>query len=102
MEGFMEQLKVFSNLLYALFTEPLYFFLELRAIIRSLMEYTPAETALTKNQQRYAIAWIITLQNKHFFCGEKNFLAEFVPKNNNIRARNTLINHAEVPIGLYG
>ena len=39
---------------------------------------------------------------KHFFRGETNLLAEFVPIKNNISDRNPLIYHAEVPIALYG
>ena len=61
MKSFMEQLKVFANLLYALFTASCPLFLELKTIIRSLMDYKPAAQALTKGQQRAAIAWIITL-----------------------------------------
>ena len=102
MESFMEQLKVFSNLIYALFTASCLIFLELKAIIRSLMEYNTAAQTVIKRKQRSAIAWIITLQTKHFFCGESNLLTEFVLIKNNLRAQNILIDHAEVPIALYG
>ena len=101
MESFMDQLKVFENLCYALFTESCPLFLKLKTIIRSLLEYKPTAQALIKNQQRAAIAWIITLQTKHYFRGESNQLAEFVIMNNNLRARNPLIYHAEMPLALY-
>ena len=65
------------------------------------MEYKPTTRVLIKNQQREAIAWIITLQTKHFFLGESNQLAEFVLMKNNLGAQNTLIYHAEVPLSLY-
>ena len=90
MEIFMEQLKVFANLLYALFTTSRPLFFELKKIIRSLMECNPAVQALIKSQQRAAIAWIITLQTKHLFCREFNKLAEFFLMNNNLRAKNPL------------
>ena len=101
MESFMEQFKVFANLLYALFTASFPLFLELKTIICSLMEYKPAAQALIKRQQRSTITWIITLQTKHFFHGESNQLAEFVLMKNNPHARNPLIYHAEVPLALY-
>ena len=46
MEIFTEQLKVFTNLLCAILTASCPLFLELKAIIRSLMEYKPAAQAL--------------------------------------------------------
>ena len=55
MESFMEHLKVFANLLYALFTSSFSLFLELKKIIRVLMEYKPAARALIKSQRRAAI-----------------------------------------------
>ena len=67
MEIFMEQLKVFANLLYALFTASFPLFLELKTIIHSLMEYNPAAQATIKRQQRAAITCIITIQKKHLF-----------------------------------
>ena len=85
MLSFMEQLKVFANLLYALLTAYLPLFLEPKTIIRSLMEYKIAVQALIKKQQRAAIAWIITLQKNHFFHGESNQLAEFLFMKNNLR-----------------
>ena len=93
MESFMDQLKVFENLLYALFTAPCPPLLELKMIIRSLMEYKPAARALIISHKRAAITWIITPQTKHFFRGESNQLAEFVLTKNNLRAQNTLIYH---------
>ena len=47
-ESFIDQLKVFVNLLYALFTASFPLFLKLKTIIRSLMEYKPAARALIK------------------------------------------------------
>ena len=97
----MEQLKVFANLLYALFTAYPPLLLELNTIICSLMEYKPASRVLVKSQQRAAIAWIIPLQKKYFFCGDYNQLAELLIMNNNFRAQNHLIYHAEVPLAIY-
>ena len=101
MESFMEQLKVFGDLLYAILTASCPLFLELNTITRSLMEYKPAARALIKRQQRAAIARIITLQTKHLFRGESNQLAGFMLMKNNIRARNPLLYNAEVPLDLY-
>ena len=81
----MDQLKVFANLLYAIFTASFPLFLKLKTIIRSPMDCKPAARALIKRQQRAVIAWIITLQMKHFFRGESNQLAEFVQMKNNLR-----------------
>ena len=102
MERFMEQLKVFENLLYALLTASCPPFLELKAIIHSLIYYRPAAQAFIKRIQRASIEWIINHQNTHFFRGETNQLAEFFLMKNNLRARNLLIYHAELPITLYG
>ena len=93
MESFMEKLKVFANLLYALFTASCPLFLELKTIIRSLMEYKPAARELTKRKKRAAITWTITLQTKYFFRGESNQLAEFLLMKNNIHAQNPLVYH---------
>ena len=87
METFMEQLKVFTNLIYTLFTSFPPLFLKLKTSIRSLMEYKPSARALIKKQQRVAMVWIITLQTKHFFRGESNKLAEFVIMKNNLREK---------------
>ena len=57
------------------------------------MEYKFSETALFKKKQRAASAWIITLQIKHFFCRDTNFLAEFFLMKNNICAHNPQICH---------
>ena len=102
MERFMEQLKVFENLLYALLTASCPPFLELKAIIRSLIYYIPAARAPIKRKQRASIAWIITHQTTNFFRGETNQLAEFFVKKNNLRVHNPFIYHAEVSIALYG
>ena len=61
MESFMEQLKVFAKLNYALFISSCPLFLELKTIICSRMEYKPAVRSMIKRQKRSAIAWIITL-----------------------------------------
>ena len=89
----MDQLKVFANLLYAIFTAYFPLFLKLKTIIRSPMDYKPAARALIKSQQRAVIAWIITLQTKYFFRGESNQLAEFLLMKNNIHAQNPLVYH---------
>ena len=89
----MDQLKVFSNLFYALFTASYPIFLGLETIIRSLVEYKPAVQALIKRQQRAATACIITIQTNQFFCGGTSQLSEFVLMKNNLRARNPLIYH---------
>ena len=70
-------------------------------IIRSLMEYKPVARVLIKNQQRAAIAWIITLKTHHVFRRGSNQLAEFVIMKKNLCAKDTLICHAEVPLALY-
>ena len=69
MESFMEQIKVFANLLYALLTSSFPLFLKLKTIILSLMEYKPLARAPIKKQQTAAITWIITLKMKHLFHG---------------------------------
>ena len=94
MESFMDYLKVFPNLLYALLTVSFPLFLKIKTIIRSLMEYKHAARELIKIQQREAIVWIITLQTKNFFPRESNKLAEFMLMKNNLRTQNPLIYHA--------
>ena len=101
MGSFMEQLKVFANLLYALFNASYPLILELNTIIRSLVEYKPVARALIKRYQRASITWIITLQTKRFFRRESNQLAEFVLMKNNLRAQNPLIYHSELTLTLY-
>ena len=66
------------------------------------MYYKTASIEITKKQQRAAIAWIITFYNKHFFCRDKKFLAQFSLTNEKIRTRNPLIYHSEVTIDVYG
>ena len=65
------------------------------------MEYKPSARDLISKKQRASMAWIIRLQTKHFFRGEKDTLAEFIMMKNNIWARSPLIYHIEVPTTLY-
>ena len=76
-------------------------FLQLKEIIKSLMEYKPSARLLISSKQRASMAWIITLQTKHFFRGESDLLASFTVMKHNIRAKNPLIYHAETPSALY-
>ena len=101
MESFMEQIKVFAKFLCEFFTASCPLFLELKAIIRSLMDYNPSARVLIKRKHRAAITWIINLQTKNFFHGETNQLAKFVVMNNNLCVRNPLICHIEVTISLH-
>ena len=100
-ERFLEQVKIFANLLYALFSTTCPLFLQMKEIVKSLMEYKPSTRELISNKQRASIAWILTLQTKHFFRGEKDLLASFTVMKHNIRAKNLLIYHAETPSALY-
>ena len=100
-EKFIEQVKIFANVLAALFTNACPLFIHIKEIVKALMEYKPAARDLIGQKQRASIAWIITLQTKHFFRGEKDTLAEFIMMKNNIRARSPLIYHIEVPTALY-
>ena len=56
MESFMEKIKIFANLLYALFTASCLLFPELKTIVYSLIEYNPVARLLIKSQQRAASA----------------------------------------------
>ena len=100
-ELFLEQVKVFANVLYALFSTTCPLFIQLKEIIRALMEYKPSARLLISSKQRASMAWIITLQTKHFFRGETDLLASFTVMKHNIRAKNPLIYHAETPSALY-
>ena len=98
---FLEQVKVFANVLSALFTKACPLFIHIKEIIKPLMEYKPMAHDLISKKQGASIAWILTLQTKHFFRGEQDTLAEFIMMKNNIRARSPLIYHIEVPATLY-
>ena len=100
-ETFLEQVKVFANILSALFTNACPLFIHIKEIIKTLMEYKPTAHDLISKKQRASIAWIVTLQTKHFFRGEQDALAEFIMMKNNIRARSPLIYHIKVPAALY-
>ena len=73
-EYFLEQVKIFANVLYALFSTTCPLFLQLKEIIKSLMEYKPSAQGLISSKQRASIAWIVTLLTKHFFRGEADLL----------------------------
>ena len=100
-ERFLEQVKVFANVLSALFTNACPLFIHIKEIIKAIMEYKQTARDLISKKQRASIAWIMTLQTKHFFRGEQDTLAEFIMMKNNIRARSPLIYHIEVPAALY-
>ena len=100
-EKFIEQVKVFTNVLSALFTNACPLFIHIKEIVKALMEYKLSAWGLIGQKQRASMAWIITLQTKHFFCREMDTLAEFIMMKNNIRARSPLIYHIEVPTALY-
>ena len=65
------------------------------------MEYKPSARLLISSKQQEFMAWIITLQTKHFFRGETDLLASFSVMKHNIRAKNPLIYHAETQSALY-
>ena len=71
----MKNLKVFANLLYALFTAFWPLLLKLNTIICSLTDYKPVVRSIIKKKQRAAIEFIITLKTKHFFHRETKQLA---------------------------
>ena len=83
-EKFLKQVKVFANILSALFTNACPLFIHIKEIIKALMEYKPMVRDLISKKQRASIAWIITLQTKHFFRREQDALAEFIMMKNNI------------------
>lgn len=100
-DSFLEQVKIFANVLYALFSTTCPLFIQLKEIVKSLMEYKPSARLLISKKQRASMAWIMTLQTKHFFRGETDLLASFSVMKHNLRAKNPLIYHAETPSALY-
>ena len=89
---FIQNLKVFGNLLYALFTSTSPLFKQLKELIIALDKYNP------KALKQISILWIITQQTRHFlFRGEISILAEFQLMKNKLTARDPLIYHAEIP-----
>jgi len=94
---FMMNLRVFANLLYALFTGTCPLFKQLKELIKALANYNPKALKQMTKKTRGSILWIITLQTRHFFRGEISILAEFQLMKNKLTARDPLIYHAEVP-----
>ena len=95
--NFIQNLKVFGNLLYALFTCKLPLFKQLKELIKALDTYNPKALKQMTKKTCGSILWIITLQTHHFFRRENSILAEFQLMKNKLTARESLIYHAEVP-----
>ena len=94
---FILNLRVFANLLYALFTSTCPLFKQLKDLIKALATYNPKALKQMTKKTRGSILWIITLQTRHFFRGEISIMAEFQLMKNKLTARDPLIYHAEVP-----
>jgi len=88
---FIQNLKVFNNLLYALFTCTSPLFKQLKELTKALDTYNPKTLQHMTKKTRGSILWIITLQTRHFFRGEISILAEFQLMKNKLTARDPLI-----------
>ena len=94
---FILNLRVFANLLYALFTSTCPLFKQLKDLIKALATYNPKALKQMTKKTRGSILWIITLQTRRFFRGEISIMSEFQLMKNKLTARDPLIYHAEVP-----
>ena len=65
-EGFMMMLKIFANLLFALYPSSCPFYEQVYEIIKAIREYLPNSRAALQNNINTIILWIIILQARRF------------------------------------
>jgi len=74
---FIQNLKGFGNLLYALFTSTSPLFKQLKDLGKALDAYNPKALKQMTNKVKGSILWIINLQSRHFFGEKSQFLQNF-------------------------
>ena len=90
-EGFMLMLKIFENLLFALFSSSFPFCKQCYAIIKALIEYLPNASAALPHNTKTSILWIILLKARRFaqrkMVGKQGCLWEFTNMINQFTAK---------------
>lgn len=94
---FLELLKTFANLLFALFSSSCPLYVQIKEILRALHAYKRSAFKAIPLQTKAAILWIILLQTRHFSAGNTTLLAEFRTMKDKLVAKDMAISHAEVP-----
>ena len=91
-EEFMLTLKLFSNILHALFTCKCPLYQQMYGIIKALRGYSPSTRKQLLHEVKIVILWIILLQSRRFsqgkMVGDYACLGEFTKVGNQIKAKN--------------
>ncbi len=94
---FLDMLKAYANLLFALFTSQCPLFRAIRTIIDALKEFSKQAREALCHSSKASILWIILLQSRRFSTGDMSLLCEFTTMQNDLCGKKSLIRHAEVP-----
>lgn len=104
-EDFLDMLKRFTNLLFALFGGRCPLYIQMYDIVEALLTYQPCARKKFTHQTKASILWIILLQSRHFAAGSMQgaqaCLGAFTLMQNQLYAKMThMIGHAEIPARL--
>ena len=99
-QEFVDLIKIFANLLFALFGGKCQHLIHIKALISYMNTFSrPAKAAMTQHT-RASILWIITLQTRLFASGSNKVKAEFKTMMRKLAAKDLSITHAETPEAL--
>ena len=97
---FVDMLKAYANLLFALFTSHCPLFRALRTVIDALKEFSKQARDALCTASKASILWIILLQSRRFSTGDMSLLCEFTTMQSDLCGKKNFIRHAEVPDAL--
>ena len=97
---FIDTLKAYANLLFALFTSQCPLFRAIRTVIDALKEFSKQAREALCNSSKASILWIILLQSRRFSTGDMSLLCEFTTMQSDLCGKKNFIRHAEVPDAL--
>jgi len=95
---FLNLLKMFANLLFALFRSVCPLYLKVKQMIKALNAYKKNAFKAISYDTQAAILWILLLLTWHFVPGHVATLAEFKVMVDKLTAQDSHIQHAEVPM----
>jgi len=91
-------LKLFANLLFALFGGACLLYLHIVNVVENILQLSKNAHDVMSKQTKAAILWIILIQSRELFAkGKGDLTAEFMELQHGLAVKCAEISHAEVP-----
>ena len=94
---FLDMIKAFANLIFALFTANCPLFRAIKTIVDALKSFSKEARKALNTSSKASILWIILLQSRRFASGDMSLLCEFTTLQQDLCGKKSIIHHAEVP-----